>query len=178
LVQDNQNISLNEQCRKRLFYKDGSERINHTIQFTYYTTSENILWKEDFFKKTYDEMAKMDVYDITNKQFSIDSLGTKLVINEENKANLIKIYPGTEEIAPYIQIDWSVLGNDSIEQVRIGNSVAFRKNGENIQKFFVSLNDTKTDYVMSEKEGILYRKYKVKKGINTREVENIYKEVE
>lgn len=43
--------------------------------------------------------------------------------------------------------------------------------------FYFTINDTKTDYVLGEKENILYRRYTVTKGsYQTRNVTNIYRE--
>ena len=55
--------------------------------------------------------------------------------------------------------------------------IAFKKPEEGgVQRYFVTLNDTKTDYVMSEKNGILYRKYKVETGDFIRSVQELYVE--
>ena len=55
--------------------------------------------------------------------------------------------------------------------------IAFKKPEEGgVQRYFVTLNDTKTDYVMSEKNGILYRKYKVETGDFVRSVQELYVE--
>lgn len=42
--------------------------------------------------------------------------------------------------------------------------------------YYFTLNDTKTDYVLSEQDGILYRRYKVSMNTTDRTVENIYDE--
>ena len=44
--------------------------------------------------------------------------------------------------------------------------------------FYLSLNDTKTDFVMSEKNGILYRRYKAHQNDINRSVDYIYDEEE
>ena len=100
-----------------------------------------------------------------------------------------------EQNIPFIYIDWdgietafgedvnivSVVGITHITPISLPirfydycHLISFLKPVEGgIQRYFVTLNDTKTDYVMGEQNGILYRKHKVQTNTFNRRVKNI-----
>ena len=178
---------------KKTFYKDLSERINHTIQFVYYTDSENILWSEEFLKNftiplssEIGSAANIDIIDLTNEEFSINK---DLYLREGYNLGTIPYgtvrYETSSESNPFIAIDWSSVpaGITQFKIIKlsivggktyIADVAAFKKGDEDYQKFFVTLNDTKSDYVMSERNGILYRRYKVRQNTSNRLVSKIH----
>jgi uncharacterized protein YxeA len=85
-----------------------------------------------------------------------------------NYHHIISFHDGSNDNShPYIQINWNHINSNqfkvtSINAGRKKDIIAFKKGENDIQKFFVTLNDTKTDYVLIERNGILFRHYKVK----------------
>lgn len=164
---------------KRLFYKDGSETINHTVQFIYYSKTPNIIWREDFLKTSI--VNDIYVVDLTGENFELEEGD---YIPESNYARQISSpisISSSKYSSPSLDINWNVLRarmtNQNITQFKIISRVfvngkwhyrdivgfKMKDNLENgVQKFYFSLNDTKSDYVMAEENGVLYRKYKVK----------------
>ena len=54
--------------------------------------------------------------------------------------------------------------------------IAFKRSGSNKSKFYVSLNDSWTEYVLTEQNGMLYKRFKLKRNTenNERLVEDLY----
>lgn len=172
-VVDN-NKSLNK--TKRTFYKDGAEQINHTIQFIYYTDSENILWTEEMLKYGGDILPGY-IIDLTNEEFAINNEMYKQLPENHTTVSASSIFSivnnGIDN--PYLQVNWNSPTLNGITQfkvyipipARVGiagyrDVVAFKKGDEAIQRFYITVNDTKSDYVLGEKNRILYRARKVK----------------
>lgn len=247
---------------KRTFYKDASERINHTIQFIYYAPNNDILFGEDFIngipvisrydndfnailssnnfeidtkthikKENDNEIIFPKQYLVMNQHnlMSQKEKDGKIIINYEiDYSNLIqdnstiifllsdasfigntdyisrRVYNDkiekkmhgeviVEDISdwdntslfsipyfynnriinttngnyPVLRVYW---GNDTIIKMCHKNPddtfvdiAVFKKLDSNATytDYFFTVNDTKTDYVLNEKNGILYRAYKV-----------------
>ena len=173
VVKNNKSVQNNNY--KRVFYKDGAERINHTVQFIYYTDSESIIWNENFFNLN-GIAGKLGVngsiclIDIQGQDFKLNNeeyTDSSSKINT-NYHDIITFHDGSNDNShPYIQINWNHINSNqfkvtSINAGRKKDIIAFKKGENDIQKFFVTLNDTKTDYVLTERNGILFRHYKVK----------------
>ena len=176
---------------KRMFFKDYSERINHTVQFIYYTTSKNILWTERFIRGELESLDNIMIYDLTGLVFEINdndyNANTDIDFDSERISTLstqfLSLSDGNGEVNPYIEINWQNVPNyiyafKIIQKVGdyYRDIVAFKRNPGALgyqRRFYITLNDTKSDYVMGEKNGILYRKYKVSTGHTNRTVEDI-----
>lgn len=169
------NKSVQNGNYKRVFYKDGAERINHTVQFIYYTDSESIIWNENFFNLN-GIAGKLGVngsiclIDIQGQDFKLNNeeyTDSSSKINT-NYHDIITFHDGSDNNShPYIQINWNHINSNQFKVTAINagrkkDIIAFKKGENDIQKFFVTLNDTKTDYVLTERNGILFRRYKVK----------------
>ena len=178
IVNNNKEINLdNLDGRERIFYKDYSEQVNHTIQFIYYTESKNILFGEEFLKLGNDFYGNF--VDLTNKEFKLEPdqyLREFFDGRTVNVSTFLRIVAnGTSN--PYIEVNWDSEVLQGVTQFKLAKAfltphpkndrfldyLAIRKNGdEAIQKFYITLNDTKSDYVLTDKNGVLYRAYKVK----------------
>ena len=164
---------------KRLFYKDYAERINHTVQFIYYAQNNDVLIGENFISGT-PMMQKFEqpfnnVIFGNNNAFYLDekphsTIGGETpspdtsyfeVIIPENSNQPAKLrvhFYGTYKVMKMAHYD--------SETGLMTDIAAFKRpdtaTGSNVVvDYFFAINDTKTDYVMSEKNGILYRRYKV-----------------
>ena len=185
---DNSDVS-----NKRTFYKDLSERINHTVQFIYYTDSENVLWGETFLKSFNIPLSSQAaqspmryIIDLTNQEFSIEKEPYLATGNTVTTIyNNVITYGTSAESNPYINVNWNLVSANMtqfkvVEYETIGGKnylkdiVAFKKGDNNQQQFFITLNDTKSDYVMAERNGVLYRRYKVKKNTSSRYVDKLH----
>lgn len=180
---------------KRTFYKDLSERINHTVQFIYYTDSKNIIWNEDFLAGKFAALPNATSAFFALERRIVDLTGKEFVLNKEeyftDEAPLYVSMASAEYVAasdtnPYIYIRWDLIP-EGITQFKIvevrtlgagrhycKDIIAFRKNDSEEQKFYITLNDTKSDYVMAERDGILYRRYKVRQNTSDRLVDKIH----
>ena len=82
-----------------------------------------------------------------------------------------------------ITISWTgALSNFKIIKIAFGDNYAInrhdimafrRQNNESVTTFKFTLNDTKTDYVLKDKNGILCRAYKTAKNTTTRNVTDL-----
>lgn len=276
---------------ERTFYKDYAERINHTVQFTYYAPDNDVLFGEDFISGTpligrfenifnaiygsydYDnftinvnrhEVPENDTMIIGSNTGEIvldESIETVKLVDSSTLPTSTWIYEHTYEfiyagmdnaekilfalenyvvettqaylscsiihyekenkivckirnhysntgwyriIIPYFYNDivTNTIDDNSIPVLRVywsGYNVIKMcnkdTNGEVIDiavfkrpesepeytDYYFTINDTKTDYVLAEKNGILYRRYVVSKNTLSRTVENspdIYDEEE
>lgn len=183
------NKGIDPEDYSKVFYKDYSERLSYTVQFTYYTDSENILWSEGFFK-TNDisglaSVSGIILMDLTDSDFEVNDGEYKMTASEREEQEIVTSYTDivvfndglSDHTNPYIQINWERIPEITQFKVIINlgfgtynDVLAFKKGESNIQKFYVTLNDTKTDYVLSEQNGILYRKYKVATNTSERNV--------
>lgn len=173
---------------KRLFYKDYAERINHTVQFVYYTQDNDVLINEGFIAGTpmlqrYDNpytkifgsstfSINKDYHDVVSGDTLLDNIDSydENTISNFGK-NYIDIVSGTS--VPRIRVFWhgySVIKMCSSEEgsSRISDIAVFKRpnSNPNYTDFYFTINDTKTDYVLSEKNGILYRRYKAQTYTN------------
>ena len=196
IVSDKSHVNLSNDNKQRVFYKDLSERINHSIQFIYYTDSNNILWSESFLNNFVLPLnndtsgtVSREVVDITGEPFEINS---EPYISSESTVNIgytHLCYVVSNNVNPYIYVNWPAINSvhsnmnqfKIIEKVWIGNVlytrdvVAFRRAEAGVaQKFYITLNDTKSDYVMAERDGILFRRYKVRQNTWYRLVDKIH----
>ena len=193
VVSNNKAIMTDENARKRLFYKDYAERINHTVQFNYYTDSQNIIWTDNFFKLNdiagySNHFLDIHLVNLEGQPFELKKEEYRTAIQNLDilyvNGNVISFKDGSENNTnPYIEINWSLIPN--ITQFKVvatkgyierHDVIAFKKGDSDIQRFYITLNDTKSDYVMSEKNGILYRRYKVSVNTTARTVVPLYDE--
>ena len=184
VVDDNKNGEY-----KRTFYKDGAERINHTVQFIYYSDTRNMIWNENFLTTNLlmptPNPSNKYLIDLTGQTFEINDntytyTGSVIAVNFDS---VVSFHNGVSDNSnPYIQVDWTQIpgvtqfkvAHRTVAQTnRFDDYLAFRKGTEDIQKFYITLNDTKTDYVLAEQNGVLYRRYKVKPNSLQRKTEDI-----
>lgn len=177
IVNDKTNVLHYAEKRMKTFYKDYSERINHTAQFIYYTDSENILWTENFFKLNDVSgvfgFASINLVSLEGASFELsDSDYTETITPITTEyGDIITFNNGSlDDSNPYICINWSripgitqfkVVARKTVGGLFNCDVIAFKKGTSDIQKFYITLNDTKSDYVMGERNGILYRAYRV-----------------
>lgn len=163
--------------RERTFYKDYAELINHTVQFIYYTDSKNIEWTEEFIKRSgflFDKSSDID----NNLEFYFIPIEINGKLKEEEyssnysaripASDICKINITYEDRAPYIFVDWdreSLIYYRKIKLVSFNPNtnkykdiISFKRDNSSIteQEFFVSLNDTRSDKVWAEKDGLIY----------------------
>lgn len=167
------NTVLTDEKVQRTFFKDTFEIINHTVEFIYYAPDKDILFGEDFISGS-PLVGKFDnVFNaiVVSNQFICDTnkhdfdpgvdniiaissssgFPTNWITQDENSIT-IHWQNRTEKVMKlcYIKSGYSV------------DIVAFkREDNETITTYYFSFNDTKSDYVLAEKDGILYRRYKV-----------------
>ena len=103
------------------------------------------------------------------------------VLTKHNIDKFVKIIDNGVE-NPYIEVDWTNTDKNVIKVVNNTNNVAtdiiaFKRSGSNKSKFYVSLNDSRTEYVLAEQNGMLYKRFKLKRNTenNERLVEDLYK---
>ena len=176
----------------RTFYKDFSERINHTVQFIYYRSSNTVRWTERFIKncsfvnqenfidigyKEDNGISDFDADDWFNEEDHIDIPGT----NIHSLGSVVTI--DTTGVVPCIKVNWSGISADYIKVVgvfggSIGGSyteyydlIAFKNPGNgSVKCYYITLNDTKSDYVLAKQNNVLYRKGKVKTNTLDRDI--------
>ena len=217
----------------RLFYKDYAERINHTVQFIYYTPHpENVGWTELFIQNS-SLIQQMDYgvvsnYTIDGSTWDTVNLQMKLVCftDEDMKLQLNKewhtdfdstpadvidqgtdwsniIQLTTENGVPCIKITWgdyyeitvcryaykadTHFYQDMISFKRpkrevLNSIVPLASPGEHIvvpitqyeydttTNFYVSFNDTKSEYVFTRENGLLRKIGKVEPNVNQRKI--------
>lgn len=180
---------------ERTFYKDYAERINHTVQFIYYTVSDNIKWNEFFIQSSpfvgrglkkinnrnvfltvfyHENYDNFEINDIDTIYDPAEKYGCIWATNSTTGSGLSSyVEIKTDEAVPYILVHWA----DFIDVIRIcyatapnmqgtymaKDVVVFRKPSAEAAetKFYLSLNDTQSDYVLSDYNGLLYKKHKV-----------------
>ena len=162
---------------QRTFYKDYSERINHTVQFIYYSLNQDVLFGEDF-------ISGITLVGRFSNPFNALYFSNNFELNTEPHSkpsgDVIGSLNIIEKGQNYLEVSWG--SNFSVVKIcnkqgdLIKDIAVFKKpTGEtnSSTKFYFTLNDTKSDYVMGEQNGILYRKYKVKTNQIARETEDI-----
>lgn len=80
--------------------------------------------------------------------------------------------------ANWLRTDKSVIKIVANDNGKFRDVIAFKRSDSDTLDLYVSLNDTKTDYVMSEKNGMLYKRYKADTNTNERTATKIYSEGE
>lgn len=180
VVSDNKNY-----LRGRKFYKDNSERLNHTVQFIYYSDSDNVKWTENFiannsFIQNILSAKPNAIYSTDN--MLLDKNEHRKPLNDTQIGSYLDFSDYFELGNNYIKVKWN--GYDYLKichfgikdgEQKVSDFIVFKRPGGNPTEtnFYVTLNDTKTDYVMNVKNGILYRAYKVKTNTLNREVKNL-----
>lgn len=179
----------------KTFYKDYSEIINHTVQFDYYTTDPTIKWGETFIRgNSFFASGKEPNMVIKSNNFEIKRYDEYPIENNDivSESEYIQRYISldTSGDCPCIKVNWSrvenginiiKLVNCSIEGTNISyvtDIIAFKRptnDYNDVKRYYISLNDTKTDYVMSDKNGVLVKTHKVKSNDFDRKVTNLYK---
>lgn len=167
------NTVLTNGKAQRTFFKDTFEIINHTVEFIYYAPDKDILFGEDFISGS-PLVGKFDnIFNaiVVSNQFICDT--NKHDFNSEVD-NIIAISSSSGFPTNWITQDENSITihwRNRTEKVmklcyiKSGYSVdivAFKREGnEATTTYYFSFNDTKSDYVLAEKDGILYRRYKV-----------------
>jgi hypothetical protein len=153
----------------RLFYKDVSERINHTVQFIYYAPNDDVLLSDNFISGT--PMIGRHDYPFNacygSDEFKIDSLPHAIPSGDDNlPLNRVTLRRDDNGI-PYIKVLFSGFSCIKMcyknpETDEITDIAVFKNDSSDINRnFYFMINDTKSDYVLADYHGILYRKYKV-----------------
>lgn len=163
---------------KRTFYKDYAERINHTVQFIYYAPNNDVLISEDFISGTpmlqrYEHPFNFVIGGNNDNAFYLNNQPHRTIAGENPLAgtNQIEIIKDNDNNVPTkLRVHFN--GYKTIKmayydsETYLTTDIAVFKNLTNdslaVVDYFFAINDTKTDYVLSEKNGILYRRYKVK----------------
>ena len=169
------------------FNKDNAEIINQTIQFEFYADKNDIIFSKNLIlnnilisKLELDDrsIAKFRLFNITGKRFILEEGIYSINSNPLLEADSFVNYDSSINMA-YIEIPWEELDED-IEAVKItycshesGNSyngcqdfIAFKRNGRTTNtKYYVSLNDTKTNdvYYFQDRED-LFETYECDNG--------------
>lgn len=143
----------------KLYFKDNSEIINQTVEFNFYTNSDDILINENFVR--YSKLSKKsnyikryittgDKYELFKYSYSLSSKNRELITSQD----VVELgYDGFD----YILVKWSLLNVDSFIitlykeengiQYSEGDIIAFKRDSslerEDI-KYYLTLNDTKT----------------------------------
>ena len=218
-IVDNKHSSNNDTKKKRTFYKDYAERVNHTVQFIYYAPNKDVLFGEEFiagaplinrFKKEFNFIYSTGLvgdfyldenphnpregdYELLYKSQSANdpwySQYLEIVVDPNDPYNI----PVKIRVNFYHPNITSLTMAYYDSETQLASDIVVFKNPHPGQagwcEFFFSLNDTKTDYVMAEVDGILHRRYKVKtytepvsEPVNNdlfpRKVEKIYEDEE
>lgn len=166
---------------RRTFYKDVSERINHTVQFIYYAPNNDVLFGEDFisgvpminrFNNPFNVIYGSDSFEFNSEQHNKPENDVKLADKEHNGDRFYSDYISiTASNSPVrMTVHWN--GYSVIKLCNIDNRnnivdiVVFKRpdglNPYGSTTYYLTVNDTKSDYVLAEKDGILYRAYTVK----------------
>lgn len=167
----------------KTFYKDVSERLNHTVQFVYYSPYNNVKWTELFIRRNgftdfSSEEKRFAFYETNNMDLNSEyhtAPSSDYLITD---STAVQVRPDFGAISPasilvrwvdnaqYIKVCYS--NNDN----KVADVIVFKRPDNNPQYtyFYVTLNDTKSDYVMAMQNGILYRYGKARTGNMNREV--------
>lgn len=147
--------------KERTFYKDLSERINHTIQFIYYSTTPRVKWTENFIlgngfieAANYDKILyfgtespelNMEYHDIPYSEGDVLASGGSVQLN----GNKITVNFGSSQ---YLKVCYAKEYTDENgdKQIKVSDVIIFKRvrQMKNTDYFYITLNDTKTDYFM------------------------------
>lgn len=165
---DDNSLSYAEDDSGKVFEKDAAERINHTVQFIYYAPNKDVLLSEHFISAT--PMIGRHEFPFNacygSDEFKINDLPHALPEGDD-LLPLNRVTLRIDNGIPYIKVLFS--GYSCIkmcyknpETDEITDIAVFKNDSDDINKnFYFMINDTKSDYVLSDYHGILYRKYKV-----------------
>lgn len=174
---------------KRTFYKDYAERINHTVQFIYYAPNKDVLVNENFISgapvlQRYDNPFNLILGCDRDSNFNLSNVPHRTVAGENpisessgdasfangyievikdrdiNHPTKIRVYFHGYKIIKMAHYDSATQLTTDIAAFKCPKELQNSNNA--MVEYFFTINDTKTDYVLSEKNGILYRKYKAK----------------
>ena len=176
----------------RLTYKDVNKLYNHEIKM------DKDLREMLFLAKRVASKIRKERDSRGNIDLDIDE--AKLIINVNGKVIDIAVFKRTEANTKYMSQNATTVINNPIssvsevaiqppmQRVHVGHQLIHLDDIDedvpsNVEAdlipytdFYFTINDTKTDYVLSEKNGILYRRYKVATDTMDRTIEPIYKE--
>ena len=132
---DNHSPETNDYS-KRLFYKDYSERINHTVQFIYYAPNKDILFSEDFmcgtplidrFTKGFTTIVVSDSFTINPEYHSLEandiilddiSNYTEITVANFGK-HWVKIITDEMNGAPILRVFWDTSHYDTHKVIKL-----------------------------------------------------------
>lgn len=179
--------------KDRVFFKDYSERLNHTVQFIYYSPDKSVEWSEDFIANNSfiknESNVNPDILYVDGTDEIIE--GEHFITNAQKIAEgvyvpfYVQAHEGENGEPACIYVDWGHL-----TRLKLGKKISTEDGGTIVKDwilfrrpddseytyFYVTLNDTKTDYVLTEVNGMLYRRYKVETNTNDRTVVPLYNE--
>lgn len=172
ICDDNSVTPTNYKAIKRTFYKDPFELINHTVQFIYYAPNKDVLFGEDFiagaplvgrFDHPFNALIGTNDFSLKTTEYNYstnDSLYYGSSINDyiSRGMNSITITWPTGKTVVKLCYRTYRSGNSKLIDIAVFKRPS---NNEATTTFYFSFNDTKTDYVLEDKDGILYRRYKV-----------------
>lgn len=197
MVCDNNKISDKVADFTKTFYKDISEVINYTVEFSYYTTSEHISWTERFIRTSglfinpqfahratvvYQQSTSYQFKDfLKNDPYVESSALPGFDVNESNLASYFTVSGGHSGLPVKLTINWHNIDQNpqlggNVKFIKLSfvkivsdgyeyyDYIAFERGSEDTQEFYITLNDTKSDFVLSERNGILYKSHKVATG--------------
>ncbi len=143
----------------RTYYKDNAEIINQTVEFYYYSDSEDIVWSENFTRLS--KLASMDSKNkkivTSGKEFAAINGPYSLSSKERTIiggtiSDWVRI--GKDSVGTYLLVRWSSIEQSSFVVTLIDNEdntkslgdiIGFRRTGEKVdEKYYLTLNDTKT----------------------------------
>ena len=172
----------NSENKEKTFYKDVSERLNHTVQFVYYAPYNDVKWTELFIRRNgftdfSSEEKIIAIYETNsmnlNSEYHTAPSSDYLITD----LTAVQVKPDFGANAPAsILVRWI---NDAqyikvcyLSNHKVADVIVFKRPDNNPQYtyFYVTLNDTKSDYVMAMQNGILYRYGKAKTGNMDRKV--------
>ena len=165
---------------KRTFYKDYAERINHTVQFIYYTPNNDIIFGEDFiagtpmlqrYEKPFNCIYAGSEFYFDSEPHSLHTGDVLISLGNGENASFSSGYVELSAGTKPIKLGVNFHGHQTLTMAYydsdtglVSDIATFKNPDTTISNVFVNyffmINDTKTDYVMAEKNGILYRRYK------------------
>ena len=162
---------------KRTFYKDNSECINHTVQFIYYSPYKDVLFGENFvagapvinrFTKGFNRIILTDEFSLKEEPYYPSSSEVKIKAGFYDTYGIRLVtgsldYPKLEVSSWYGGKKYNVVKMCHYENGQYIDIAAFYLGDTNSssKNFYFMINDTKTDYVYGETNGVLFLKYKV-----------------
>lgn len=157
-------------------FKDQGETINRTLQFIYYTTSGCVKWTELFIKNSYisqtsdslgcnffymsnDLEVNAEPHELKSGEAEWGSLASHVSVVKGGSSNhsYIRVNFYNDLNAQYVKVAYK-----DPETGLVRDFIAFKRTVTgHEEKFYVSLNDTKSDYVWERlPNGMLIKKYK------------------